>query len=215
MLSIAWTLLSKICLWDDFRSSHPKKSGWCNFATSEVFARPKFWKVFCLIHDRLCTGDCKKYSNHFLHRKSHISQGECDSISQIATKTKQMLPFLAINCPTSPSEKYHSCEIGKIRAWNREQPLLIWPLHREITMESGEWILQLKKLEIWIEADASFGTVWLSPYHPHINPRTKGPALLHLVIKPFFGLLILSLEEYLKTALTFYFILEFFIFPSP
>ena len=103
----------------------------------------------------------------FLHRKSHISQGECDSISQIATKTKQMLPFLAINCPTSPSEKYHSCEIGKIRAWNREQPLLIWPLHREITMESGEWILQLKKLEIWIEADASFGSVWLSLSSPH------------------------------------------------
>ena len=51
-----------------------------------------------------------------------------------------------------------------------------------------------------------------SPYDPHINPGTKGPALLHLVIKPFFGLLILSLEEYLKTALTFYFILKFFIF---
>ena len=113
MLSIAWTLLSKICLWDDFRSSHPKKSGWCNFATSEVFARPKFWKVFCLIHDCLCTGDCKKSSIHFLDRKSHISQGECDSISQIATKTKQMLPFPTINCPTSPNEKYH--------AWNREQ----------------------------------------------------------------------------------------------
>ena len=167
MVSIAWTLLSKICLWDDFRSSDPKKSGWCNFATSEVFARPKFWKVFCLIHDCLCTGDCKKYSIHFLHRKSHISQGECDSISQIATKTKQMLPFLTINCPTSLCEKYQSSEIGKIRAWNREQPLLIWPLHREITMESGEWILQLKKLEIWIEADASFGSVWLSLSSPH------------------------------------------------
>ena len=57
----------------------------------------------------------------FLHRKSHISQGECDSISQIATKTKQMLPFLTINCPTSRSEKYYSSEIGKISAWNREQ----------------------------------------------------------------------------------------------
>ena len=145
MLSIAWTLLSKICLWDDFRSSDPKKSGWCNFATSEVFARPKFWKVFCLIHDCLCTGDCKKYSIHFLHRKSHISQGECDSISQIATKTKQMLPFFTINCPTSPNEKYH--------AWNRERLSIYDPCtERSIwRVESVEkaWDMDRSRCQFW------------------------------------------------------------------
>ena len=205
---IAWTLLSKICLWDDFRSSDPKKSGWCNFATSEVFARPKFWKVFCLIHDRLCTGDCKKYSIHFLHHKSHISQGECDSISQIATKTKQMLPFLTINCPTSQSDKYHSSEIG-IRAWNQEQLLLIWPLHREITMESGSssWKM-LRYGSKPMPVLAPFG----SRYHAHINPRTKDPALLHLVIKPFLGS---SFCHWKNTSKQFWLSISFSIFSSP
>ena len=178
MDAIAWTLLSKICLWDDFRSSDPKKSGWCNFATSEVFARPKFWKVFCLIHDCLCTGDCKKYSIHFLHRKSHISQGECDSISQIATKTKQMLPFLTINCPTSPNEKYH--------AWNREQLSIYDPCTERslwrVESGSSSW-KSLRYGSKPMPVLAAFG----SRYHPHINPRTKGPAFLYLVIKPFLG----------------------------
>ena len=92
----------------------------------------------------------------FLHRKSHISQGECDSISQIATKTKQMLPFLTINLTK-----------WKVSCLKSRTTKHIWPLHREITMESGEWTLQLKKLEIWIEADASFGSVWLSLPSPH------------------------------------------------
>ena len=86
MVSIAWTLLSKICLRDDLRSSDPKKSGWRNFATSEVFARPKFWKVFCLIHDRLCTGDYKKFplrsisppQKPYLTRRVWLHQSDCD-----------------------------------------------------------------------------------------------------------------------------------------
>ena len=160
MVSIAWTLLSKICLRDDLRSSDPKKSGWRNFATSEVFARPKLWKVFCLIHDRLCTGDYKKFplrsisppQKPYLTRGVWLHQSDCDENQTDVTIPYNKLSYLTkwkVSCLKSRTTKH------------------IWPLHREITMESGEWTLQLKKLEIWIEADASFGSVWLSLPSPH------------------------------------------------
>ena len=107
----------------------------------------------------------------FLDRKSHISQGECDSISQIATKTKQMLPFLTINCPTSPNEKYH--------AWNREQLSIYDPCTERslwrVESGSSSW-KSLRYGSKPMPVLAPFG----SPYDPHINPRTKGPAFLYI-----------------------------------
>ena len=139
----------------------------------------------------------------FLHRKSHISQGECDSISQIATKTKQMLPFLTINCPTSPNEKYH--------AWNREQlsiydPCTERPLWR-VESGSSSW----KSLRYGSKPMPVLAP-FASRYHPHINPRTKGPAFLYLVMKPFLGS---SFCHWKNTSKLLWLSISFSIFLSP
>ena len=138
--------------------SSEKYSAWSMIASAQVIA--------------------KSLRSIFSTAKAISHKGKCDSISQIATKTKQMLPFFTINCPTSPNEKYH--------AWNREQLSIYDPCTERslwrVESGSSSW-KSLRYGSKPMPVLAAFG----SRYHPHINPRTKGPAFLHLVIKPFMG----------------------------